>query len=122
VYLLKNSPFFNGSTASTAVFVDFYQYHYNIMYSTSEMATPNLTKIREIHTETFQQPYSDNNYNFILRLLDVLYFFNFFLRFIGLLVAEISKFISEIQRIFTDLRISLWLPIFVQPNSQKFID
>ena len=89
---------------------------------TSELLAPNRTEIREIHNKTFQQPYGNNTYNFILNLLDILYFFSSILGFIIGLVVEISKFVSEIQRKFTDLHISLWPPIFVQPNSQELFD
>jgi hypothetical protein len=39
----------------------------------------------------------------MLKLIDVLYFFHFFLEFISGLVAEISDFNPEIQRNLTDL-------------------
>jgi len=70
------------------------------------MATPNLTKIHEIHNEIFQQPYSNNTCNFTLRLFNALYYFYFLHGFISGLVAEILEFASEIQRKFANLYIS----------------
>ena len=70
---------------------------------TSVRSTRNLTKIREIYNEIFQQPCGNNTCNFMLDLSDILYFFCFLVGFISSPVVEIPDFTTENPTISTYL-------------------